>query len=348
MDAQEQGSGSRREPNVGIIVLNWNNWQDTLECLDSIRHLAYPDHRVILIDNGSTNDSVSKILAWCDRNRVSVTRDPGIPGDLGHGANHRFILIETGKNLGFAGGINIGIRVSLELDDAFVWLLNSDTIVDPMALTFLLRSAGSDDRIGMVGSLIDEGETLGDKGRRRAGDGGRRDGETVRFIPGASLLARAACIRDIGLIDEGYFLYGEEVDWCLQARRKGWTLLIDPRSRVGHKWGASTRSKRIRKRRLGRIVTRISWEGFPVPGYYEARNGIYFIRKNHPALLVPYAVLRTTRLLAQILLYDDHKLERWGIILRGALDGVRGRQGMTLDPALPYSRRKQATAGGTR
>lgn len=336
MMAQDRSPGSRREPSVGILILNWNNWRDTLECLDSLQDLAYPARRIILVDNGSTNDSIPRILDWCKSRSIHVSRCPAVPADsspVPKGDPGTFILIETGKNLGYAGGNNVGMRVSLLLDDAFIWILNNDTVVDPMALTSLVRTTESDDRMGMVGSFINEGRSPGSGGR--PGPEGSRHGvgKKLRFIPGASLLARAGCVRDIGLIDENYFLYGEEVDWCLQARRKGWRLSIDPRSVVYHKWGASTRSQRITKKFLGRAATRISWPGFPVPGYYEARNGIYFVRKNYPPLLIPYSIFRTLRLLIKILLYDDHKVERWMIILRGAWDGVRGRMGMTMDPS---------------
>jgi GT2 family glycosyltransferase len=338
MMAQDRSSGSRREPSVGILILNWNNWRDTLECLDSLQDLAYPHHRIILVDNGSTNDSIPRILDWCKSRSIPVSRCPAVPADsspVPKGDPGTFILIETGKNLGYAGGNNVGMRLSLLLDDAFIWLLNNDTVVDPMALTYLVRTAASDDRMGMVGSFIDEGRSPGSGGR--PGPEGSRHGvrKRLRFIPGASLLARSECIRDIGLIDEDYFLYWEEVDWCHRAKKKNWRLSIDPRSRVQHKLGASMSSKRIRKRSLGHFATRISWEGFPVPGYYETRNGVYFVKKHHPSCLVPYTILRTTRLLARVLIHDDHKLERCRIIMRGAWDGWRGRLGMTMDPSRP-------------
>ncbi len=361
MGPQKRDQEPRPAPKVGIIVLNWNGWQDTIECLASVRRLTYPNFRIVLVDNGSLNESVLKIREWCAGNRISIAHvavsgdrpeENGRRGAEPPGAgdrtaetdgqpfvegSSRMTLILSERNLGFAGGNNLGIRYALRQNCRYVWLLNSDTVVDPDALTQLVLMAESDERLGMVGSrLLDDDPAR--TGPRPAPEPRRPPEAEVKHVSGASLLARAACVRDIGPIDERYFLYGEEVDWCLQARRKGWRLSINPRSLVVHKWGASTRSKRTKKRVLGHEAVRISWEGFPVPGYYEARNGIYFIRKNRPALLVPYAILRTMRLLFKILLYDDHKAERSRIILRGARDGMLGRMGMMMDPAHPLSK----------
>lgn len=348
-----QGQEMIREPKVGILVLNWNNWGDTIRCLESLRTLSFRNHLVILIDNGSGNDSVERLRDWMNGGR------PAAPAGSDKRGEDRFcegrykgfrtltfkdagpfggfsapVMILTGKNLGYAGGNNIGMDYALDNRCEYVWILNSDTIADAKALAELVKPAESDKQIGMVGSRL-LNDIAGPEESDLPARSGSPSGIDVKYLSGASLLARAACVRDAGKIDENYFLYGEEVDWCLRARKKGWKLLFRPGSIVSHSWGASTNSKRIVRRFLGREIIRLTWEGFPIPGYYEARNGIYFVRKNRHGLLVPYSIIRTLHVLFQILLYDDHKVGRWKIVLRGARDGIKNRMGMTVDPSRP-------------
>lgn len=346
-----RGGDMIREPKVGILVLNWNNWRDTIRCLESLRTLSFRNHQVILIDNGSGNDSVERLRNWMNVGRKSAAGGPDERGedrfregqykglrtltlrDAGpFGGLSAPVIILTGKNLGYAGGNNAGMDYALDNGCQYVWILNSDTVADARALEELVKPAESDEKIGMVGSRL-RNELAGPGESAPPGRSGSPSGIDVRYLSGASLLARAECVRDVGKIDEDFFLYGEEVDWCLRARKKGWKLLFSPGSIVVHEWGASTNSKRIVRRFLGREITRLSWEGFPIPGYYEARNGIYFVRKNRSGLLIPYSIVRTLHLLFQILLYDDHKVGRWKIVLRGARDGIRNRMGMTVDPS---------------
>jgi hypothetical protein len=176
-------------PRVAIIILNWNGWRDTLECLEAVLALDYPNFLAIVVDNHSTDDSVAKIRSWA-RGEIPVrTRyvesfaalkpveivesDPS--GDLigGEGETQagdhdvpsfrRILLIPSDKNLGFAGGNNVAIRYALEMRYEYIWLLNNDAVPDREALTQLMISAESDSRNGMVGSKIldyEEPETI--------------------------------------------------------------------------------------------------------------------------------------------------------------------------------------------
>src|SRR6266702_5280110 len=119
------------QPNVVCILLNWNGWQDTVECLDALKECTYPSLTVIVVDNGSTNDSVARIRA----------------------AHPDVLLLESGKNLGFAGGNNIGIRYAMAQGAVYVWLLNNDTEPAPDALSALVAKALTDRRIGAVASI---------------------------------------------------------------------------------------------------------------------------------------------------------------------------------------------------
>ena len=166
-------------------------------------------------------------------------------------------VIENGRNLGFPGGNNVGIRESLSLGAEFVILLNNDTVVDKDFARELLQAAGRDKTIGMATSKIymyDRPEEIwfagGDfstwTGRsRHAGfgeaDRGQFDNVAEIGRPCAcSLLVTRGFLEDVGILNEDLFLYGEEIDWALRARGKGYQCVLAPRSRVWHKWASGT------------------------------------------------------------------------------------------------------------
>ena len=117
---------------VFIIILNWNGWKDTVACVESCLNLTYTNYRILIIDNKSTDGSVAELKA----------RLPEIE------------IVETDRNLGFAGGNNVGIRIALDQHADYIWLLNNDTVVDPQCLSQMLQAAEADNHIGMVGSKI--------------------------------------------------------------------------------------------------------------------------------------------------------------------------------------------------
>jgi GT2 family glycosyltransferase len=224
----------RAQPLVAIVILNWNGWRDTLECLASLRTLAYPNYHVFVVDNASSDDSEAKIGA----------------------AFPDVTMIQSGANRGFAGGNNVGIRSALASGAEYVWLLNNDTLVRPEALSALVRRAESDPRIGFVGSKIlyaDQpdriwfaGGTLSERngvtnhvGMNQRDDGNVPIAGETGYAVGTSLLARRQVIEEIGLVPEQYFLYMEEVDWEYTGRQRGWKIWYEPASVVLHKVSAS-------------------------------------------------------------------------------------------------------------
>jgi GT2 family glycosyltransferase len=212
--------------------LNWNGWPHTTSCLRSLQELDYDNHEVIVVDNGSTDDSVRRL-----RHEFPSTE-----------------LIQTNKNLGFAGGCNVGIRRAFQKGARFVWLLNTDSIVDPQALDSLVKTANLDSRIAAVGSAIfcmDEPERL------QAWGGGRvnfllgrsrhflqpvRDAE-LDYITGASILLRRAALESAGLLDEGFFFFWEDADLGFRLRKANWTLAVAAGSKIWHRESASLRGK---------------------------------------------------------------------------------------------------------
>jgi GT2 family glycosyltransferase len=260
---------------VCLILLNWNGWRDTSACLSSLQHLNYENCRIVVVDNGSTDDSCARL-----RNAF-----PSVE------------VIQTGKNLGFAGGCNVGIRQALEDGAEFVWLLNNDTTVDPEALSTLVDKAISQVDIGAVGSAIYFAD---DRGRLEAWGGGRINfllgrsrhfvasvaDERVQFITGASLLLRRNAIEVVGQLDEGFFMYWEDADYCFRLRRAGWRLAVAGQSKVWHKGSASV------GKRSARMDT-----------YFNA-SAVRFFERHACVPLVPLSVGIGLRLLKRVAARD--------------------------------------------
>ncbi|MDD5342168.1 MAG: glycosyltransferase family 2 protein [Patescibacteria group bacterium] len=245
-------------PKVGIIVLNWNGLQDTKECLESLRLVTYPNFRIYLVDNASTNDESKKLKDTY--------------GDF-------IELIQNNQNLGFAGGNNSGIKKALAENCDYIVLLNNDTIVHPEFLKYLVESSMSDPKIGIIGSKILKknqrdniwfaggvirwysGLRVFHRGVHQRDVGQFTALSDVDFITGCCLMIRKEVIEKIGLMSEEYFLYFEDIDWSVAAKRAGWRVVFEPRSVIWHKEVSE------------------SAELSPQKTYYLVRNYLYFSKK---------------------------------------------------------------------
>ena len=224
-------------PKVTIIVLNWNGKEDTIECLESLKHITYPNYEILLVDNGSTDGSVE-----CFRERY-----PGME------------IIENGENLGFAEGNNVGIRRAMDEGADYVLLLNNDTVVDPEFLGELVKVAKSGMSIGIVGPKIYYYDYAGRNdviyfagaelvlwkgsdikyGYREIDQGQCDEIKGVDEIEGTCLLIKSELVNKIGLLDPNFFAYREDTDFCMRAARKGFKLFYVPKAIIWHKVGAS-------------------------------------------------------------------------------------------------------------
>jgi GT2 family glycosyltransferase len=217
------------QPDVKCILVNWNGWRDTVECLKALKESRYPNLTILVVDNGSNNDSVARIRA----------------------AHPDVLLLENGKNLGFAGGNNVGIRYALAHGAEYVWLLNNDTEPAPDALSALIAKSLTDRRIGAVASICyyaDKPSTVqvwaGARVNLWVGYGRNstepHPDEWFHSLYGASMLIARPAIEDVGMLDEGFFHYWEETEFCLRLRKQNWLLAAAPESKVLHKVAAST------------------------------------------------------------------------------------------------------------
>jgi GT2 family glycosyltransferase len=222
-------------PLTHIILVNWNGKSDTLECLASLSKVQADTMQVVVVDNGSGDGSQEAIRQ----------HHPGV------------ILIETGTNLRFAGGTNVGIRYALDHGADQIMLLNNDTTVDPGFLTALAHRLGSADDIGVVApKILYYGDprriwyaggkislwtgTMRHMGIREADDGRFETEAETDYASGCCFLTKRETIERAGLLDESYHMYTEDADWCMRARRAGYRIMFEPRARVWHKLSVSS------------------------------------------------------------------------------------------------------------
>lgn len=256
---------------TGIVILNYNGWRDTIGCLESLMRIGEPI-RIIVVDNASPDDSEAQLQAWgasalpaFNAHRVRDGLPPFVFGRVGAGESPEaaggptLALIQAGANAGYAAGNNVGMRLALAQGCDFVWILNNDTVVEPDALTWLLARVRAEPRIGLCGSTLvyharpDIVQALaGSRFKRWRGWGveigagsslaERPEAHAIEdqlsYINGASTLVTRAFIETVGLMEESYFLYWEEIDWAYRARGR-FKLGYAPNSVVHHKVGAS-------------------------------------------------------------------------------------------------------------
>lgn len=261
---------------VFVIIVNWNGKKDTQTCLSSLANIEKQkvDLNVIVVDNGSADDSVPSIrkkFPWAT-------------------------VLETGKNLGFTGGNNVGITYARQHQADFVWLLNNDTFVDSHVLDIL--RAFWDPKVGICGSKIyfaaghefhhdrykekDRGKVFwyagglidwdnmyaSHRGVDEVDEGQYDKEEETQFITGCSMMIKRSVFDRIGMLDDRFYLYLEDLDFCLRAKKVGFTLRYVPSSVLWHvNAGSSTRP------------------GNPLQQYYQTRNRLL--------LGFRYAALRT-------------------------------------------------------
>ncbi|SCG86386.1 glycosyltransferase family 2 protein [Methanobacterium congolense] len=288
------------KPHVTIIILNWNGWEDTIECLDSLNKINYPNYDVIIVDNHSEDDSVRKIREYCngklkvkssffDHDSVSkplrmfeineekLKKLNGNKIDYLHHSKSKnnLILIKNNENRGFAEGNNIGINYALNnLNSDCILLLNNDTVVEPYFLNKLVNHAESASIVGSKLYFYDDKDLIQSTGVKikwsygemiSLGYGHKNNFEEYEMdldaVSGCSMLIKKEVIDKIGFLNTKCFLYYEDTDFCVRAKRAGFKIICANDSKVWHKTSVS--SKRVSGTRE----------------YYSARNLFLFMRK---------------------------------------------------------------------
>jgi GT2 family glycosyltransferase len=295
---------------IYIILVNYGNWQDTVTCLQSLESFAEIDVNVVIVDVEDLDGSYAKLR-----------EATGLPG------RNRYRLLQQPLNKGFAHACNVGIRLALEENpDCFIWLLNNDTLIMPGSLRGLInchREAMRNGyrKPGFIGSVI---VYPGDAGIIQFAGGiidpvrarliVQGEGESLArcvqqhgcpetdWIMGASMFFHASVVRSIGFMPEDYFLYYEDIDWSLQAIRKGYANLVSHQSVIVHKQGSSTGQDYNSGARVN-----------PVTTWYFYKSYLAFFKKNYPhKTLLARAVL--LKQMAGKLVRGDFR--RFSIILK--------------------------------
>jgi len=236
---------------VYVIILTRNRRDDLIECIGSVLKATYANKEVIVVDNASTDGTEEAIKELFPRVE----------------------LIETGENLGFARGNNIGIRRALEKGADFILLLNDDTVVDPPFIDELLRVAERDESIGVVGPRVyyySDPKRLWATGDQdcigKMDDGTHEEIKEVPWVVGCAFFMRRQVAEKAGLLDEEMFLYCEEDEYCARIRKAGFRMYYAPKSVVYHK--ASLQGDHLK----------------PYQVYYNCRNSILVRRKKYMGL----------------------------------------------------------------
>jgi len=261
-----------REKPVAIIVIHYNSWADTVEALESIFRLQYPDFWVLVIDNSGKNDG-EKILSW-SRGDFSPWITPTHPlrrlifppikkpchFELYHAGERislsRRILIKSARNLGFAGAANLGLRSLWDTPIRYFWILNNDLLVTPDCLSKLVDFVEKE-KLGLAGTALYEFEdptkvqSLG--GRINRIFGSSKDlkrpeelPEKLDYIVGASLFITRETLEKIGFLAEDYFLYYEDTDYSFRARAAGIKIGVCKEAAVYHKGNKSRKPIKVK------------------------------------------------------------------------------------------------------
>jgi len=246
----------KNEPKVKIILVSFNRPELTIACLYSLSKINYSNYSIVIIDNASQD---------------------GAPKAIQH-AFPKVRIIELSKNLGFVGGNNLGLEAAVEDQSDYALLLNNDTEVAPDFLRILVDAAESEDQIGVVGPMIyyfDDPKRIWSAGgaiewskgtTRMVGldelDQGQFGNAPVKanFVTGCALLVKMRVVSAVGRLDERFFLYYEETEWCTRIAQAGYSVVFVPAAKIWHKISTTQRA--------------VS----PMVHYYMTRNRLLFLR----------------------------------------------------------------------
>lgn len=319
---------------INIIILNYNNWTDTVECISSVLNGSYQEVKIIVVDNHSTNESEAQIkkflshqlgVAYTYYNVSSPEVLKTISGDTiqQKGIDQfpyfdtKFSFIQTGKNLGFAGGNNVALNMLLKdptVDaSSGIFLLNPDTTIHTKALSELAQINKTNFIAGckimaykQPEKVLSNGAFYIDKflGTIRPVDM-ENENRSADYIYGAALYTNKDTVIKNGLLPEQYFLYWEETDWCYRAKQNGIDLITCQSAIIYDKVGSS----------IGR--------GY-LAQYYYIRNGLYFFKKHYGGYVFSFFINNLARSIGMLI---KGKFKKAQALLHGTQDFIKNKTG---------------------
>lgn len=260
---------------VYILVLNWNSHAETQECLQSLETLDYSNCKIVIIDNGSTDQS----------EEVLRKKYP------------QHFFIQTGKNLGYGGGNNYGIRYALKEGAEFIWILNPDMRVGRSTLKTMIDIAERNPKIGILAPVLLEG--LPPHQVKRVGrelpdfykietipllpEEASQEFQEVDYMWGCSMMVRSEIFKSIGLIREDFFLYSEDIEFNLRSQKAGWKSVVCLNATDEHRWNKNKkrssdsyyymRNEILLARLQGKSVVKTIWN------LMRLRRILYYLKK---------------------------------------------------------------------
>lgn len=288
-----------------IILVNYNGYKDTIECIKSLKNLKYNNYKIIIVDNASSDNSIN---------------------ELNHYVFKNIILLKSDKNLGFSGGNNIGIKYALDNGADYIMLLNNDTEVEPNFLENMIEVAESDKSIGIVGCKIKYYDNknllwyaggqvnwfkfIGEHFGMREEDNGQYDKfKEISFMTGCCMLIKREVIEKVGMLPDEYFMYFEDVDFCVKVQEAGYKIVYEPKAVIYHKVGISG-----------------GGEESPFSIKWCTRNRIYFMNKykykvTKAKLVLSKLFFYTTRVIRVVQYYFKGDKNRAIAIIEGIKEG---------------------------
>ena len=298
-----------KQSSISIILLNWNGCNETIQCIKMLQKIDYKNYKIILVDNGSRDDSV----------KILKEKFPNID------------MITIEHNKGFSGGANVGMQYALKNKPEYILLLNNDAKVKHNFLSELVKVAESNKKIGIVGSMVyyqnnkrliqSAGGYKNFKGlypfkgpyQDKIDNGQFKKNILVDTMSGCSMLIKREVIEKIGMLDENHFIYAEDIDFCVRAKKAGYLLYTAVKSKVWHKVSASSGG---REKNLTFL-------------YYNTRNLIYFSKKhlkfNEKIIYNFYYLFGRLCTVGKFFLQGEYKPVQ--AILIGIIHGYIGRMG---------------------
>ncbi|ADD08062.1 glycosyltransferase family 2 protein [Candidatus Aciduliprofundum boonei] len=336
-----------RKPKVSIIILNWNGWRDTIECLESVYQLDYPNYDVVVVDNASTDDSIQKIKKYAKGGlpvkskffNYNPTIKPISVFEIDENGfnyfnlkeyerinpNKRMIVIKNHQNYGYAGGNNIGIEFALHyLNPEYIYILNNDVVVEKNNLKELVKVFSIDTKIGFVSPIqlyYDKPEIVNNTGAEiifsKAKSTHLNNGiniskvhistKEIPSLSGAAMLVKKEVFKKVGVLNDFFFLYWEETEFIFRAKKFGYKAYMCGRTKIWHKVSVST--KKINLTVL----------------YFDNRNRIIvskqYAKNKELFLLCLYLIYEIIKFaLSSIVKY--HSIKRFFVYIHGIFSGL--------------------------
>jgi GT2 family glycosyltransferase len=288
-------------PKVGIIIVNYNGEKYTNDCIKSVFKSSYQNYLVIVIDNASTDNSVKLLEEF----------------------NNKIVIIKNNENLGFSGANNIGIKYALENECEYVLLLNNDTEIDKELIKNMVDASIKNNNaiispkiyyydepnmIWSAGGGLNWKKGLSFHYGKDEIDKGQYDQQKeIDFATGCCILIHKSVFDKIGFLAEEYFLYFEDTDFCVRAKRAGIKIIYEPSARLWHKVSSTTGGEES-------LITL----------YYGNRNRLYFNNKfNKKNKLLWLSYFYITRLLKFILWLLKGQMDKIQVVLTAIIDFKR-------------------------